>query len=121
MYFVIKRQYVAPTQRFIGFIVSKYISSKHNDNVIFEFAKDDKVQRKWIKKEDIVLLTQNKEYFIEILNKFKAVENIQHELVDEAKAQLDKSIETFTETMDKELEEYIASEHSDAIKVMLND
>lgn len=61
MYYVIKRQYVAPMQRFIGFIVSKYIASKNSDNVIFEFVKDDKVQRKWIKRDDIVLLTKDKE------------------------------------------------------------
>ena len=120
MYYVIKRQYVAPTQRFVGFIVSKYIASKANDNVIFEFLKDDKTQRKWVKKDDIVLLTEDKEYFIEILNQFRAVESAQQELVNEAKAQLDQSIETFTETMDKELEEYTETQHSKDIRSLLN-
>ena len=116
MYYVIKRQYVAPMQRFIGFVVEKYIASKNNDNVIFEFKKDDKVQRKWVKKDDIVLLTQNKEYFMEIFNKFKSTETMQQKLVDEAKAQLDKTIETFTNTMDKEIQEYVATKNSDNIQ-----
>ena len=106
MYYVIKRQYLAPMQRFVGFIVSKYIASKANDNIIFEFTKDGKTQRKWVKKEDVVLLTENKEYFIETLNQFRAVESAQQELVNEAKDHLDKCVETFTKTMDEELDNY---------------
>ena len=121
MYYVIKRQYIAPTNRFVGFIVSKYIASKANENVIFEFLKDGKSQRKWVKKDDIVLLTEDKNFFIEILNRFRAVESTQQELVNEAKAQLDLSIETFTEVMDKELEEYIATQHSQDINLLFND
>ena len=121
MYYVIKRQYKSPMQRFIGFIVSKYIASKNTDHVIFEFAKDNKTQRKWIKKDEIVLLTQDKEYFIEILNQFKSVESTQQELVNKAREQLDKSIETFTETMDKEIEEYTETKSSTDVRSLLND
>jgi len=120
MYYVIKRQYIAPTHRFIGFIVSKYIASKAGDNVIFEFSKDGKTQRKWVKKDDLVLLTDDKAYFIEILNQFRAVESAQQALVNEAKAQFEHSIETFTEVMDKELEEYTETQHSKDIRSLLD-
>ncbi len=119
MYYVIKRQYVAPMQRFVGFIVSKYIASKSNDNVIFEFLKDGKTQRKWIKKDEIVLLTQDKKYFIEILNQFKSVESTQQELVNEAQLQLDKSIDSFTQTMDEELEKYTNTKNKNNIQTFL--
>jgi len=121
MYYVIKRQYVAPMDRFIGFIVSKYISSKGNENVIFEFIKDDKLQRKWVKKDDVVLLTEDKDYFLEILKHFTSVASVQKALVNEAKAKLDESIETFTEVMDKEIQEYTQTKHSHDIRSMLND
>ena len=111
MYYVIKRQYHAPMQRFIGFIVSKYIASGNTEHIIFEFTKDSKVQRKWVKKSEIVLLTQDKEHFIELLNHFKSLESAQQELVNEAQENLEKSIETFTITMDNEIDIYTKTKH----------
>lgn len=121
MYYIIKRQYEAPMQRFFGFIVSKYIAAKNTKHVICEFSKDDKVQRKWIKKDDIVLLTQDKNHFVKVLNRFRDVESVQQKLVEEAKAQLDVSIATFTIIMDKEIDLYTDSINSDDTKYLLYD
>ncbi|MCW9025733.1 MAG: hypothetical protein OQJ77_00320, partial [Thiovulaceae bacterium] len=74
MYYVIKRQHSIPLQHFIGFAVSKYIASKNNDHVIFEFEKNGKTERKWVKREDVVLLTKDKKYFLEIFKQFKETE-----------------------------------------------
>ncbi len=106
MYYVIKKQHQQPLRHFIGFAVDKYIASKNNDNVIFEFNKDGKTERKWVKREDVILLTDNKEYFLETFNKFKNIESAQQKLVDEAKEQLDKSIEHFAEVMNEEIEHF---------------
>ena len=106
MYYVIKRQKDNPLKCFIGFQVPKYIASKNNDNVIFEFQKDGKPQRKWVAKKDIVFLTEDKNFFIKVMNQFKSVEDVQQKLVDEAQKKLNESIENFTQNMNNELDEF---------------
>lgn len=106
MYYVIKRQTTNPSQCFIGFKVPKFLASKNSENVIFEFMKDNKVHRKWVKKEEIILLTQDKEFFIQTLNKFNEVQAAQQLLVDEAHKKLEETIQTLSETINTEIEEF---------------
>jgi len=106
MYYIIKRQYDTPPTYFVGFAVPKYITSKNTTNIILEFIKDGKPLRKWIKKDDVVLLTNDKKYFLETMEKFKAVQCEQQKLVDEAQANLTKTMETFTETINAELDNF---------------
>lgn len=106
MYYVIKKQHKQPLQHFIGFAVKKYIASKNTENVIFEFEKNGKTERKWVKREDVILLTDNKEYFLETFNKFRETEAQQQKLVDEAREQLDKSIENFATVMNEEIDKF---------------
>lgn len=101
---------------FMGFKVPKYISSKDSDNVIFEFSKDGKAIRKWIKKDEIILLTEDQELFLQTMNQFKAVEEIQQKLVDEAQEQLNQSIVTFSETMNSEIEEFTRDDVQSILK-----
>ena len=120
MYYVIKKQ-ASKTECFIGFKAPKFITSKSSDTVIFEFTINGKVTRKWVKKEDIILLTQDKKFFIETIEKFKKVEREQQELVDAAKKKLEESLETFTETVNSELDEFQEIKGSDDIPCILND
>ena len=106
MYYVIKKQSTTPLSTFIGFKVPKYISSKKSDTVIFEFIQNDKPVRKWVKKEEIILLTKDKEYFLKIYKELEDVQKQQQALVDEAQANLEKTLETFSETMQDEIEKY---------------
>jgi len=106
MYYVIKRQLSTPLTTFLGFKIPKYIAAKNNENVIFEFIKDGKPQRKWVKKDEIILLTDDKEFFIKTMNQFKEVEASQQKLIDEAREKLNQSVETFSETMNKEIDEF---------------
>ena len=106
MYYVIKKQTNKPGSTFIGFAAPKYIASKKNKNVIFLFQKDGKVIRKWVKLEDIILLTDDKEYFLKVFNDFQKTEKEQQALVDEAKKKLEESMTNFTETMNAHIEEY---------------
>lgn len=120
MYYMIKRQ-SSPTQCFIGFKVPKYIAAKNNDSVICEFVVDGKVTRKWVKKDDIVLLTEDKNFFLITMKRFKAVESEQQELVDMARKELEKSMETFTETVNAEIDEFNEIRDSDDVPCILKD
>jgi|GEM_PF-719336 len=106
MYYVIKKQVDKLPNTFIGFAVEKYIASKKSENVIFLFLHDGKIVRKWVKLKDIVLLTDDKKYFLKIMKQFKQVENEQKALVEEAQRNLEKSMTNFTETMQAEIHEY---------------
>jgi len=121
MYYVIKKQSDNPSVCFIGFKVPKYIASKGNDSVIFEFELDGKTQRKWIPKEEIILLTEDKEFFLETIRKFKAVEATQQKLVNEAKDNLQKSKETFTETVNAEIHDFEATKSSSDVPCILKE
>lgn len=120
MYYVIKRQ-TSPSQCFIGFKVPKYIASKNHESVIFEFEVDGKINRKWIKKEDIILLTEDKKFFMQTMDKFQSVEKEQKALVEEAQQQLEKSMETFTETVNASINEFNEIKHQDDIPCKLKD
>lgn len=121
MYYVIKRQPDSPSKCFMGFVVNKYIASKNNDNVIFEFEQNGKNIRKWVKMDDIVLLTKDKEFFVQTMNKFKEVERTQQKLVDEAQKELERSMETFTETVNAEIDEFNEIRDSDDVPCILKD
>ena len=119
MYYVIKRQRDIPMATFIGFRVPKYIASKNNDNVIFEFNKDGKTIRKWVKKDDVVLLTDNEQFFNKTMKQFKDLEETQQKLVDEAQDKLNQSVETFTETLNSELDEFGEIKNSSDVPCVL--
>ncbi len=106
MYYVIKKQIDNPSTCFIGFKVPKYIASKNSENVIFEFVKDGKINRKWVKKNEIILLTEDKEFFIETMDKFKAVQAEQQQLVEDAQVKLEETMEILTETVNTEIDEF---------------
>lgn len=119
MYYVIKRQDGVPMTSFIGFQVPKYIASRNNENVILEFKKDGKSQRKWVKKEDIILLTEDKEFFFKILSQFREVEATQQKLVDEAQVKLNESKEIFTEKVNEEINKFNEIKNSEDIPDLL--
>lgn len=106
MYYVIKKQPDQPLHSFVGFKVPKYIATKNSDNVIFEFIVDKKPQRKWVKKEEIILLTDNKEYFLKVLHKLQATQAEQEKLVEEAKEQLNRCLENFVEAISSDIKDF---------------
>ncbi|WP_294962464.1 hypothetical protein [Sulfurimonas sp.] len=121
MYYVIKKQHSVPLSTFTSFPVPKYIASKNNESVIFEFQKNGKPLRKWIKKEDIILLTDDKKYFLKTLKHFEKIEEGLQHAVDEAQNQLNKCIEEFSETMQSEIEEYNEINNSSEVPSILRD
>ncbi len=121
MYYVIKKHTVANPCQYLSFQVEKFIANKNNDTVIFELKIDGKLIRKWVKKDEIILLTENKEFFIQTLKDFRAVEETQKKLVAEARAQLDKSIEVYSETMLNEIEKFEESKDSNESRCILKE
>lgn len=106
MYYVIKKQHNKLPSTFLGFATEKYIASKANRNIIFLFNIDGKVVRKWVKLDDIILLTEDKEYFLKIMREFRAVEEQQKKLVEAAQKKLEESMITFSETMQAHINDY---------------
>ncbi len=121
MYYVIKKNIDNPTSCFMGFSVPKYIVTKESDNVIFEFKKNGKVTRKWVKKEEIVLLTEDKEFFIKTMEQFKNVEATQQKLINEAQAKLEQSMVEFTENVNTEISEFEEIRNSTDVPCILKD
>ena len=121
MYYVIKKQLESLPNTFMGFAVPKYIASKKNKNVIFLFEKDGKVIRKWVKLEEIVLLTDDKQYFLKIMQQFKDVEEAQKALVDEAQSNLEQSMTNFADTMNAEIHDFEEIRESGDVPCILKD
>lgn len=121
MYYVIKKHTVANPSQYISFQVEKYISNKQNDTVIFELNINGKVVRKWVKKDEIILLTQDKEFFIKTLKEFRSAEEKQKELVAQAQAELEKSIENYSEAMLSEIEKFEETKDANDFPCILKD
>jgi len=121
MYYVIKKQENKPGTPFIGFAAPKYIASKQNENVIFLFSKDDKVIRKWVKLKDIILLTDNKEFFAKTLKEFQNTQSKLQELVDQAQKELEQSMTNFVETMNAQIHDFEEIRDSEDIPDLLKD
>jgi hypothetical protein len=121
MYYVIKKQHNVPLSCFFCFKINKYITSKDSDTVIFEFLKENKKIRKWIKKDDIILLTEDEEFFKKTRKHFQKSEAVQQKLVDEAQAQLNKSITAFSEIMEAEINEFNEIKHTEDFPCELKD
>ena len=106
MYYVIKKQHETPLSTFVGFSVEKFINSKSNHSIIFEFQKDGKPIRKWVEKKDMILLTDNKEYYQNTLRYFSTIEDTKKRLVKDAQLHLMKAMETFTNTMQTSMDTF---------------
>ena len=105
----------------MGFAAPKYIAAKNSDNVIFEFTKDGKITRKWVKKEEVVLLTEDKEFFIKTMNQFKEVEATQQKLINEAQTKLEQTMVEFTQNVNAEIEEFEEIRDSTDVPCILKD
>lgn len=119
MYYVIKKQLDNSSETFVWFKSPKFIVSKESENVIFEFSTDNKLMRKWVKKNEIILLTDDKEYFMQTLNSIKTIQDQQHKLIVEAQENLANSLENFTQTMTQKFEEYSSLRNKDDIPLVI--
>ena len=99
MYYVIQHNHNNPRKHFITYKVPKFITAKNNDNVIFEFKTEKGVKRKWAPKKDIILLTDNKEFYDLMVKRLETIENRQLEKIEEAEEELQNAVKDMVETM----------------------
>jgi hypothetical protein len=99
MYYVIQRHNGGPKKHYLAYTVPKYISSENSQNIIFEFTHNGVTKRKWAPKEEIILLTDDKELFQTTLKKLESLKASHLEKIDAAEAQLNHEILSLLNTM----------------------
>ena len=104
MYYVIQRHHRDIKKHYLAYTVPRYISSKTSQNIIFEFTQNGVVKRKWAPKEEIILLTDDKELFQTTLEKLESLKRTHLEKIDAAEAQLNHEISALLQTMKSEFE-----------------
>ena len=106
MYYVIQRRHNDPKKYYTAFVVPKFITSKTNDNVIFEFKlPDGKTKRKWTAKSEILLLTDEEELFKKVLAKLTVMQNRHLSQIQHAEEHLQNEYEDMASAMKQEFEE----------------
>ncbi len=106
MYYVIQKLHNTPDKHFISYQVPKYILSNKNENIIFEFGQKPNVKRKWTNKNDIILLTQNKEFYLAYLDKLTALEQKYLKEIEKAEKEVEKLVQAFEKSMNNELDSF---------------
>jgi hypothetical protein len=104
MYYVIQRHNGDPKKHYIAYTVPKYISSDNSKNIIFEFKHEGQIKRKWTSKEEIILLTDNKELFYATLQKLETLKNAHLEEINKAEEKLEHEITRMLAAMQNEFD-----------------
>jgi len=106
MYYVIQLFHDSIDKHFISYQVPKYILSTKNKNIIFEFGEKPNIKRKWAAKEDIILLTKDKEFFHAYVTKLIQMEKHHLEQINKAKEEVERLQKEYQEQMHCELKSF---------------
>lgn len=106
MYYVIQMLHEAQKKHFISYQVPKYILSTKNKNIIFEFGEKPDIKRKWAARDDIILLTQDKEFFRAYMTKLVQMEADHLEKISQAKEEVEKLEKEYQKSMHCELKSF---------------
>lgn len=106
MYYVIQMLHESQQKHFVSYQVPKYILSTKNKNIIFEFGEKPNVKRKWAARDDIILLTQDKEFFQAYVNKLIEMEESHLEQINKAKEEVDRLQKEYQAKMHSELQSF---------------
>ena len=106
MYYVIQILHDSADKHFISYQVPKYILSTKNKNIIFEFGEKPDIKRKWAPREDIVLLTQDKEFFKAYLAKRTDMENEHLQKIDDAKEEVQRLLQEHRDKLMREFKHF---------------
>lgn len=104
MFYVIQRHHNNHKKHYLAYVTIRYIAAKNTHNIIFEINQNGVIKRKWSPKEDIILLTDDKELFRTTLERLESIKNRHIEKIDAAQEQLNHEISQFRDTMQKEFE-----------------
>ncbi len=89
MYYVIQALEGIKNKHFVSYSVQKYKSSPKNNSVIFEFGEKPNIKRKWAAKDEIILLTQDRQFFLNFLKKLKSTEESYMKKIDEQEQKIE--------------------------------
>jgi hypothetical protein len=104
MYYVIQRHHNNHKKHFFAYSVAKYIAAKNTQNIIFELNQNGAVKRKWSPKEDIILLTEDKELFRTTYEGLEALSAKHLKKIDAVQEELNHEIDAFHQSMQKEFD-----------------
>lgn len=104
MYYVIQRHHNNHKKHFFAYSVAKYITAKNTLNIIFEINQNGVMKRKWSPKEDIVLLTEDKELFRTMYERLESLSVHHLEKINAVQEEFNTAVHDFHETMQKEFE-----------------
>lgn len=104
MYYVIQRHHNNHKKHYFAYTVTKYIAAKNTQNIIFEIHQNDGVKRKWSPKEDIILLTEDKELFRTTYERLEVITSKHMEKIDAVQEELNREIEAFHQNIQKEFD-----------------
>ena len=117
MYYVIQALDGIKNKHFVSYSVPKYKSSSKNNTVIFEFGEKPNIKRKWAPKEEIILLTQDRQFFLSFLKKLKSTEEIYLQKIDEQQKKLDA---LFSEMKDEMQNQFTTMQNDKSSPSLLN-
>lgn len=106
MYYVVQILHDSKEKHFVSYKASKYILSSKNRNIIFEFGEKPDVKRKWAPREDIILLTQDKEFFKAYVTKLISMESEHLEKINQAKEEVERLSQQYREELHSELSSF---------------
>ncbi len=104
MYYVIQRYHNNHKKHYFAYVVTKYISAKNTQNIIFEINQNGTMKRKWSPKNDIILLTTDKELFRTTYERLEALKAQYVAKIEAAQEQLDHEIQNLSKSMQKEFD-----------------
>jgi len=111
MYYVVQMLHESQGKYFVSYQVPKYILSTKNKNIIFEFGEKPNIKRKWAAKEDIILLTQDKDFFQAYVNKLIKMEKSHLDEIVKAEEELERLQKEYKDHMCSELESFKELSH----------
>lgn len=104
MYYVIQRHHHNHQKHYFAYTVVKYISAKNTQNIIFEITQNGVTKRKWSPKEDIILLTADKELFRTTLERLEAIKEHHLGKINAVQEKLNQELNHFHDVLQKEFE-----------------
>jgi len=120
MYYVIQKKHNDYYKHFLAYKVPTFKTSKSSENVIFEFKMSDgTVKRKWANKVDLILITDNEEFFNMMYKRLNSMEDKHNDEIKEHQEKVSASINSFKEDMDEEFDKFMEKKKHDKVPCAL--
>jgi len=120
MYYVIQKKHNDYYKHFLAYKVPSFKTSKTSENVIFEFKMSDgTIKRKWANKNEIILITDNEEFFEAMYKRLNNMEEKHNEEIKVHQEKVSAAIEDFKSEMNTEFDKFMEKKKQDNIPCVL--